>query len=92
MKKEQEKSKKHAARDRTKYLLDQIDQTMDIRDTWLGVKNMNSNRVPKMFERLAKNGKLVQRAERVEATAGYLKENRWGNRIGLEEYELLLCL
>ena len=50
-----------------------ISNELDLRDKWLGIRNMKTKRAPQVFERNNRHGKPVSLGLQAEATADYLE-------------------
>lgn len=60
-----------------KFTDDLVQNDMDIRDKWLGVKFLKRDRKPKLYEFADKDGKPVTLKEKAEVTADYLASVQW---------------
>ena len=54
-----------------------ISNELDLRDKWLGIRNMKTKRAPQVFERNNRHGKPVSLGLQAEATADYLEQDQW---------------
>ncbi len=63
-------------KDKRNFLLDKVDEQLDVRDFYLGVKELKSEYNPKPFNRKGKDGKSVPLNRRAEAAARYLSEEQ----------------
>lgn len=72
--KEVQRSKRN---DWKKYTDSLVNEDMDIRDKWLGIKFLKQQRKPKLYEFANRHGQIVPGHERAEAMADYLENVQW---------------
>ena len=54
-----------------------VDEELDIRSQWLGVKRLKQGYNPRRYTRNDKHGNNISRAEQAEATANYQATRHW---------------
>ena len=64
--------------DRNEMVSKWVEEDLDIRDQWAGVKRQRTEYKPRPFERRDKNGNEIKLTEQAEATATYLTDKQWG--------------
>eukprot|EP00973_Karenia_brevis_P061548 8559073-Karenia_brevis.AAC.1 len=65
-------------KDRQEYQLRQVSRELDVRDKWLGIKQLKKGYSPQPYCRRNKDGQMVPYKERAETAAKYLAEEVWG--------------
>ena len=67
-------------KDKAKFLKDQVDENLDSRNRWKGIKEQKAVFQPKRYARNDMRGKPVPLDRRADATAGYLAKVQWGKK------------
>ena len=70
--------RKSKREDKKKYLMEMVDQNLDERDIWMGLKTQGKEYQPRPFSRKRKNGEAVPIEEIAEEAAKYLANEQWG--------------
>lgn len=55
-----------------------VDEDMDVRDKWLGIKFLKKKHAPNLYERADMHGNTVNFNDKAKATAEYLSTKQWG--------------
>ena len=76
------KSKKE---DRTKMIMDTLDKDLDIRDKWLGIRQLKQEYQPHTYARTTKEGQHIPQKDRAQKAAEYLAKEQWGKKRKREE-------
>ena len=74
--------RKCAKRDRKQHIMDTVKEELDIRDKWMGLRQMKTGYKPKTFAKCDKDGHPVRLSEQAEATAEYLASVHWADKPG----------
>ena len=69
---------KAARKDRKKWIVDQIDNNMDEKDFWFGLKQLRTGYKPRVYVRHNKNNQHAAPKDHAAATAEYLATTQWG--------------
>ena len=77
--------KKSKKEDRTKMIMDTLDKDLDIRDKWLGIRQLKKEYQPITYARTTKEGHHIPQKERAQKAAEYLAEEQWGKKRKREE-------
>ena len=57
-----------------------IDKDLDVRDTWLGIRQIKSNYTPQPYHRINTQGSHIHHSNRAQEAANYLKKEQWGKQ------------
>ena len=57
-----------------------ISSQLDIRDRWMGIRQLKQGYQPQPYYRRSREGKHVHYGSRAEATAEYLAKDHWGKK------------
>ena len=71
------KSKKE---DRTNMIMDTLDKDLDVRDRWLGIRQLKPEYQPHTYARTIKDGQHIPQKERAQKTAEHLATEQWGRK------------
>ena len=59
-------------------VIDSLDKDLDVRDKWLGLRNLRSNYNPHPYSRTTKHGEHVHTKQRAQKAAEDLGTTQWG--------------
>ena len=66
--------------DNTKRIMDAIDKDLDVRDRWMGIRQLKQVYQPHPYARRTTDGKHIPQAQRAQKAADYLSTHQWGKR------------
>ena len=78
--------RKQARKDRNQHNEDLVNEEMDSKTLWQGIKRLKADYTPSMYARRDMHGSRIGLEERAEATAEYLANKQWG-KVELDEQE-----
>lgn len=70
--------RKQLGKDKRKYVLETMNKDLDIRDRWMGIRNLKNGYKPRPYYRKDMNGNPVTFEKQAEAAAEYLEQKQWG--------------
>lgn len=79
--------RKQRKEDRTERVKKTIEKDLDLRDRWMGIRNIQKEYKAHPYNRSLKDGAHVKLKNRAEGAAEYLREERWGGKKYKEEKE-----
>eukprot|EP00973_Karenia_brevis_P076890 10678553-Karenia_brevis.AAC.1 len=77
IKQKQKEIQKMAKKDREERNLKDIDEQLDIRDKWLGIKRLKNTYNPQPYSRKNSNNQFVAQHLRAQTAAEYLRDHQW---------------
>ena len=77
--------KKSLRKDRDEMVSRWVEEDLDIRDQWAGIRRQKTEYKARPFERRDKDGKEITIRQQAEATAEYLTNKQWGTNTEEEE-------
>ena len=66
--------------DRTNTVIKTLDKDLDIRDKWLGIRQLKQEYQPNPYARKTKEGKHIPQHQRAQRAAEYLATEQWGKK------------
>ena len=66
-------------------IMDTLDKDLDIRDKWLGIRQLKQEYQPQTYARTTKEGHHIPQQERAQKAAEYLAKEQWGKKRKREE-------
>ena len=76
------KSKKE---DKTNMIINALDKDLDIRDKWLGIRQLKQDYQPNPYARRTTEGKHITQQQRAQKAAEYLNIEQWGKKRKAED-------
>ena len=77
--------KKSKKEDRTNMVIKTISKDLDIRDRWLGIRQLKQTYQPNPYARKTLDGKFIKQNERAQEAANYFSREQWGIKRKNEE-------
>ena len=71
---------KSKRQDRKDHIMSTVVENLDLRDKWLGLRQLKTGYTPQPYYRKDKNGKHTSYHMRAEETADYLATHQWGKQ------------
>ena len=57
-----------------------IDKDLDIRDRWLGIRQLKQEYQPNPYARRTPGGQFIKQNQRAQQAANYFSKEQWGNK------------
>ena len=73
--------------DKTNRIMNTIDKDLDIRDKWLGIRQLKKEYQPNPYARTNRKGTFIRQDQRAQEAAKYFSKEQWGKRKRKEEDE-----
>ena len=70
--------RKQKGKDRQKQLMDTLSKDLDVRDRWLGIRQLKHGYQPQPYYRKDTTGNHIKYHNRAQAMAEYLATKQWG--------------
>ena len=70
--------RKSKREDKTKMIIDTLDKDLDIRDRWMGIRQLKQEYQPNPYARRTTDGKHITQKQIAQKAADYLSEEQWG--------------
>ena len=67
--------------------MDTLDKDLDVRDKWLGIRQLKQEYQPHTYARTTKDGQHIPQKERAQKAAEYLATDQWGRKRKRENEE-----
>ena len=61
-------------------IMDTLDKDLDVRDKWLGIRQLKQEYQPHTYARTTKEGYHIPQKERAQKAAEYLATEQWGRK------------
>ena len=76
--------RKNKQADKRQTVIDEISNNLDVRDTWMGIRQLRSDYQPQPYHRKNKRGEHTSKKELAEESAKHLASEQWGK--GTDEF------
>ena len=71
------RSRKSKKEDKTNMIIKTIDKDLDIRDRWLGIRQLKQECQPNPYARRTQEGKFIKQNQRAQEAANYFGKEQW---------------